>query len=497
MDALQTDETWLSNRISEDEITRYLVNKKAFIDEAEIFSALNSAKPPDKARLKDILDKALAIKTLSINETAELIKLPNDVFEREVAPVCLEVKKKVYDNRIVTFAPLYLSNYCVNNCVYCGFRVDNTLVKRVHLGVDEIKKEIKVLAGKIGHKRLIVVYGEHPINSIEYMEKSINAIYSGKERGRFGESGIRRVNVNAPPLRINELKRLHKAGIGTYQVFQETYHRQTYEQLHPAGTIKGNYLWRLYAMHRAMDAGIDDVGIGVLLGLYDWRFEALALLSHAIEMERRFGIGPHTISFPRIEPAFNTPFTANAKYRVSDGDFLKFIGLMRLAVPYTGLIITAREPKEIRDRSFAYGVTQTDASSNIGLGGYSREESEQHGEMQQFFLGDMRSLDELIRDLADMGYITSFCTAGYRCGRTGKKIMDLLKTGQEGRFCKLNAVLTFREWLDDFASEETKQKAEALINREIEEIRQLMPDTFPKLMEYYEKTKSGQRDLYF
>ncbi len=491
------EQNWINKRVVPDEIEKHLDSGKSFIDGEKIFSVLSNKEVPDKKQIRDILDKARAIETLSLEEAGALINVPNEVFEEEIAPVCLEVKKKVYDNRIVTFAPLYMSSYCVNNCLYCAFRRENDKAQRVLLSMDEIKREVEALTGKIGHKRLIVVYGEHPLSGIEYMLKSIDAVYSVKVKAKYGLSQIRRVNVNAPPMQLNELKRLNAAGIGTYQVFQETYHRHTYEQFHPKDTIKGNYLWRLYVMHRAMDAGIDDVGIGVLLGLYDWRFEVLALLMHAIELERRFGIGPHTISFPRVEPAYNTPFADNPKHKVSDSDFLKLIGILRLAVPYTGLIITAREPKHIRDKSFLYGVTQTDASSKIGLGTYSEEDVVQHGEKQQFFLGDTRTLDELIGDLADMGYITSFCTAGYRCGRTGKNIMELLKSGQEGMFCKLNAVLTFREWIDDFASEETREKAEGLIDFEINQIREKMPDVFPKLMEYYEKTKQGMRDLYF
>ena len=292
------------------------------------------------------------------------------------------------------------------------------------------------------------------------------------------------------------LKILKEVGIGTYQVFQETYHHPTYRKVHPAG-IKSNYRWRLYALHRAQEAGVDDVAIGVLFGLYDWRFEVMGLLYHTIDLEKQFGVGPHTISFPRLEPAANTPFIQQSKYKVSDEDFKKLIAVIRLSVPYTGMILTARETPEIRREVISLGVTQTDASTRIGIGAYNDRYTEQKAERQQFLLGDTRSLDEVIRELALNGYITSFCTAGYRCGRTGKCIMDLLKHGKERWFCKLNAVLTFKEWLKDFASKKTRAAGEEIIKKEISEIKEQIPKIFPKFMEYYTRIENGERDLYF
>ncbi len=362
--------------------------------------------------------------------------------------------------------------------------------------MEEVKKEVKVLAGDIGHKRLIVVYGEAPETDIEYIRKTIKTIYGVKAKTKNGWGQIRRVNVNAPALSIEELKLLHEVGIGTYQVFQETYHKDTYSRVHPSGTIKNNYQWRLYCMHRAFEAGIDDVGIGVLFGLYDWKFEVMSLLYHARELERRFNVGPHTVSFPRLEPAFHSSFTQNSKYKVSDEDFKRLITVIRLSIPYTGMIITARESADIRRETISLGCTQTDASTRIGIGAYSERYDEQEEKRQQFLLGDTRSLNELIRELAGRGYITSFCTAGYRCGRTGKCIMELLKNGKEGKFCKLNAVLTFREWIDDFAEEETKAAAESIINKEIEEIKKVNPEMFPVFISYYGRIKQGERDLY-
>ncbi len=488
---------WIKQRIRTEEIEKYFNKTGHFIPHQQIYSLLSKPVVPDRGRVKDILEKAMAVETLSPEEVAYLIKIDDSCIWEQIYQTAFEVKKKVYDNRIVTFAPLYLSNYCVNNCLYCGFRKENSVVKRRQLSLEEVRSETEVLAGEIGHKRLIVVYGEHPNSGIDYIVETIRTIYKVKVPTRKGFGSIRRVNVNAPPMQLEELKDLKAVGIGTYQVFQETYHQPTYEYVHPKGTIKHNYLWRLYTMHRAMEAGIDDVGLGVLFGLYDWKFEVLALVYHSLELEHKFGVGPHTISFPRLEPAINTPFLQQAKYKVTDQDFKKIIALIRIAVPYTGLIITAREPAHIRDEMMKIGVTQTDASTKIGIGAYTDRVTKQELERQQFQLGDTRSLEELIRDLAKMGFITSFCTAGYRCGRTGENIMKLLKTGQEGKFCKLNAVLTFKEWLDDFAGEETRRIGEQLIQKELEEIKEIMPDIFPKLIQYYEKISSGERDLYF
>ncbi|MGM0441022.1 MAG: [FeFe] hydrogenase H-cluster radical SAM maturase HydG [Elusimicrobiota bacterium] len=466
-----------------------------FIDGDLIRSKLAKNKNPDPSRIRDIIKKSLALESLSPSQTAALINVNDPRLLEEMKEAALKIKKKVYDNRIVTFAPLYISNLCVNDCLYCAFRKSNREVKRRALSTKEVKKEVEKLAGEIGHKRLIVVYGEHPETDIEYMKKTIRAIYQVKT-GPRSTGEIRRVNVNAPPLTVEELRELKEVGIGTYQVFQETYHRDTYRKVHPRQTQKSDYRWRLECMHRAFKAGIDDVGIGALFGLYDWKFEVMGLVCHSLELEYKFGIGPHTISFPRLEPAMNAPLTKNSKYQVSDSNFLKLITVLRLAVPYTGLIITAREPAGIRSRALYRGITQTDASTRIGLGGYNSSAGQKE-DRQQFLLGDTRSLDQVTRELIDRGFITSYCTAGYRCGRTGKNIMKMLRCGQESEYCKLNAVLTFREWLDDFATEETRKKGEKLIQKEIEEIKKDMPDIYSRFKKYYEKTKNGARDLYF
>ncbi|MGB9823819.1 MAG: [FeFe] hydrogenase H-cluster radical SAM maturase HydG [Candidatus Hydrothermia bacterium] len=490
-------ESWVKTRIKQDEIDRYLEDGRDFINDEEIWEKINKYKNPDRNWIKEIFGKALSIQTLTPDETAALINLEDEDLIEEMKQVALLIKKKVYDNRIVTFAPLYLGDYCVNNCLYCGFRRDNHVIKRKVLNEEEIVRETEVLAGEIGHKRLITVYGEHPSMGVDYIEKSLQLIYSVKVKVRNGYGQIRRCNVNAPPLQIDELRRLVDVGIGTYQVFQETYHHETYRRVHPENTIKGNYQWRLYSMHRALEAGVDDVGIGALFGLYDWRFEVMGLLYHALELEKRLGVGPHTVSFPRLEPAANTPFIQETRYKVSDRDFEKVILVLRLAIPYAGMILTAREPKEIRDRVVHYGITQMDASTKIGIGAYSDRYSEQELERQQFLIGDTRTLDELIRDMAKFGYITSFCTAGYRCGRTGDLIMKLLRSGKEGQFCKLNAILTFKEWLEDFASPETRKIGEELIQKELAEVKERMPRIYDKLMEYYHRIENGERDLFF
>lgn len=493
------EKSWMDSVIKEDEIKKYMENGRDFINDEEIWEKLRENQNPEPSRIREILKKSLSIETLTPDETAALLNVKDPELWEEMFEVAAKVKKKVYDNRIVTFAPLYCGNLCVNNCVYCGFRRDNHVIKRRVLTLEEVRKEAEVLAGEIGHKRLIVVYGEHPKTGAEYIRDTIQTIYSVRVKTKNGYGQIRRVNVNAAPMSVDELKMLKEVGIGTYQVFQETYHHETYAKLHPKGTIKHHYQWRLYCHHRAIESGVDDVALGVLFGLYDWRFEVMGLVYHARDLEKHFGIGPHTISFPRLEPAANTPFVQETKYKVSDEDFKKLIAVIRLSVPYTGMILTAREPAHIRREILASGmVTQTDASTKIGIGAYSDRLTKQELERQQFEIGDPRSLDEVVKELAEMGYITSFCTAGYRCGRTGDRIMTLLKTGKEAIFCKLNAVLTFREWLDDFASEETKKVGEKVIQKELDELKaKVSYKVYNKLIEYYGRIKNGERDLYF
>jgi 2-iminoacetate synthase len=486
---------WRESRIKPEQMEKYLQNGRDFIDDDAIEARLRPTAEPDAARIRAIIAKAKAIESLDLDETAALLHVKDPELWAEMRAAAAEIKHQVYDNRIVTFAPLYVSNVCVNSCRYCGLRRENSAVARRTLAFDEIRAETEILAGKIGHKRLIVVYGEHPSSDLDYMLESIRTIYDVKVPARRGHGQIRRVNVNAAPMPDEELRALQAVGVGTYQVFQETYHKATYRAVHPAGTFKGDYNWRLYTLHRALDAGMEDVGIGALFGLYDWRFEVLGLVAHALDLEHAVGVGPHTVSFPRLEPAENTPFNEALRWQVSDDDFEKVVIVLRLAVPYAGMIVTCRENPGMRRRLLPLGCTQTDASSNIGVGGY--QDAEQHGDRQQFLLADTRTLDEVVRDLAALGNITSFCTAGYRCGRTGQCIMDLLRSGAEGKFCKLNAILTFREWLDDFASAATRAVGTPLLQKEIEEVRQKMPQAFPEFMKSYERICAGERDLYF
>ena len=491
-------EKFMNETIKQDQIDRYLEDGNDFINDDEIWRKIEANKNPDKSRIRDIMAKSYDIQTLSPDETAALINLKDELLWEEIYDLAGKIKRKVYDNRIVTFAPLYCSNLCVNNCLYCSFRYDNKEKVAKRLNMDEIRKETEVLAGEIGHKRLIVVYGEHPLSDADYIADTIETIYSVNVKTRKGYGQIRRVNINAAPMSIEDLSKLKKVGIGTYQVFQETYHHETYKKVHPQNTLKGNYRWRLYCHHRAMEAGVDDVAIGALFGLYDWRFEVMGLQYHTLELEKRFNdVGPHTISFPRLELAAHAPLTEHSKYKVSDDDFKKLVAIIRLSVPYTGMILTAREPAKIRREIIPIGITQTDASTKIGIGAYSDRYDKQEIEKQQFALGDTRSLDTVVRELAEMGYITSFCTAGYRCGRTGEHIMGLLKCGKEGHMCKLNAILTFKEWLDDFASEETKKVGERLLRKEIEETKEKLPDSYSKLLDYYKRTNNGERDLFF
>jgi 2-iminoacetate synthase len=484
----QENLSWITSRIKENEDEKYLRDGRDFINDTSIEETLDKNKKQDKIKVRDIIQKASEIERLEPHETATLLNITDKEQWNEIFNIAGEIKRKVYDNRIVTFAPLYCGSVCVNDCLYCAFRSSNHEEKRRILEQSEIKSEVEVLAGEIGHKRLIAVFGEHPKTDANYMAETLRTIYGVKVPTKTGYSNIRRVNINGAPLSISEYKMIKEAGIGTYQIFQETYHHDTYSKVHPKGTIKSNYDWRLYALHRAQEAGIDDVAIGALFGLYDWKFEVMGLLHHAIDLEKAFGIGPHTVSFPRLEPAANTPLAENSKYKVSDDDFKKLVAVLRLSIPYAGMILSARETAEMRQQVIPLGITQIDASTKIGIGAYSDRYTEQELENQQFRIGDSRSLDEVIRDLAERGYITSFCTAGYRCSRTGKCIMELLKSGKERWFCKTNAVLTYQEWLNDFASPATKAVGEKLIAKEIEEIKRDVPAMYPQFGEMYART---------
>ncbi len=479
---------WIGGVVRQDEIDRYLVGGRCFIEEDAIWQLLADNQNPDRRRIRDIVAKAGDLQRLEPCETAALLQCRDESLWEEIYAAGLRIKEAVYGRRIVFFAPLYVANLCANNCAYCGFRSENSEVVRRRLTREELRAEVQALVSR-GHKRLIMVYGEHPSTDADYIADTIRVAYETK----VGNGEIRRVNVNAAPMCIEDLEKLREIGIGTYQVFQETYHRPTYEALHPPNTIKGNYLWRLYALHRAQDAGIDDVAIGALFGLYDYRFEVLGLLMHTIDLEKRFaGVGPHTISFPRLEPAVNTPWLDSPRYRVRDDQFKKLVATIRLSVPYTGMILTCRERPGLRREVVQVGCTQIDAGSNISIGGYAAEQAE--GKKQQFMLSDNRSLDEVVRELAEVGMITSFCTAGYRCGRTGKYFMSIAKAGKVHCMCMPNAILTFQEYLHDYASPETRSVGERLIQDEIERLPvQALRDHVRKLLA---QINAGARDLY-
>ena len=486
----------LEKMIKRDEIDRYYQNGRDFINDEAIHEEISANSKPDKQRVRDIIQKSLAIQTLSGDEVAALLAVDDPELIDEMAAAAWEIKHKVYDNRVVTFAPMYISSYCVNRCRYCGFSADNIHEKRRCLTQEEIKREAEAMI-RLGHKRVMAVFGEHPMTGAEFIAESLDSIYSASAQMRRGLCNVRRINVNAAPLSIDDLKIVQKAGIGTFQVFQETYDHKIYREMHPQDTVKGDSGWRLTCMHRAFDAGIDDVGLGVLFGLNpDWKFEVAAMCTHARELERFVGIGPHTFSVPRMHAASGSE-VANAKSNFSDDDFFKAVLVLRLAGPYTGLIGTARETKELRDRCLRIGLTQMDAGTRIDIGGYSEGNVGQKMDEQQFILGDTRSLEEMIVDLAKQGVITSFCTAGYRCGRTGGCIMDALKTGREGTFCKINAVLTYREWLDDFASPESIAACEPVIQAELAAIKEMYPKFYPVVLERYNRIVAGERDLYF
>ncbi|MCB5254282.1 MAG: [FeFe] hydrogenase H-cluster radical SAM maturase HydG [Candidatus Cloacimonadaceae bacterium] len=461
---------------------------KSFIPDATIESLLKSEANAPESRIRDIIQKSLDKNRLDPAETAALISVKDPELRQMIMDGAHELKERIYGNRIVLFAPLYVGNECINDCVYCGFRISNKDCDRKTLSHDELVDETKALVG-VGHKRLIMVYGEHPMYSPEYIAETVQTVYDTK----FKNGEIRRVNINAAPMDVEGFRVVKSAGIGTYQIFQETYHQKTYEKLHPSGP-KSSFLWRLDGLDRAMKAGIDDLGIGALMGLHDWRFEVMALLYHTIHLEDTFGVGPHTISFPRIEPAIGTDFTQAPPFKVSDEDFKLLVAILRLSVPYTGMILTAREPVDVRNEVLRFGVSQIDAGSSIGVGDYSHKDEESR-KKSQFVLGDTRSLDDVIYELTRGGYIPSFCTSCYRAGRTGEHFMEFAIPGFVKRFCTPNALLTFSEYLFDFASDRTLKAGLELVDFEVGRIAD--PEMKKSVAARLEEMKSGKRDLYY
>ena len=454
---------------------------------AQQIDELLRRKPAAAAEMREVLAKSAALKRLDLDEMAVLLSVSDAGLLDEIFQAARDLKKRVYGNRIVLFAPLYIGNKCTNSCKYCGFRCDNLQVVRRTLSEDELRAEVLALIGK-GHKRLVIDYGEHPDYDADVIARAVKVIYSTKS----GHGEIRRVNINCAPLDVAGYRKMKAVGIGTYQIFQETYHRPTYGVMHPSGN-KADFLWRLYGQDRAMEGGCDDVGLGALFGLYDWRFEALGLLAHAIHLEERFGVGPHTFSFPRIKDASNR--AVDPRYAVSDADFKRLIAILRLSVPYTGMILTAREPAELRRALIDFGCSQIDGGTRIEIGGYHEGKPQQDLDREQFRIGDDRSLDEVVADLLDMNQIPSWCTACYRKGRTGEHFMEFAIPGFIKRFCTPNALLTLQEYLCDYASPEVHAKGTRLIADEISK----MPEGISKseLIARLAQVQGGQRDLQF
>ena len=459
-----------------------------FIDDP-LLGRLLERPAPDKSAVRAVLAKSLAKEPLTVEETALLLGVCDNDLTEEIFETARELKKQVYGNRIVLFAPLYIGSMCVNDCRYCGFRRSNKDALRQTLNPEQLVEQVEALENA-GHKRLILVFGEHPRYSADFVADCVRTVYAT----HVGEGSIRRVNINAAPLDGEGYRKVKAAGIGTYQIFQETYHHPTYAAFHPAGTRKGDYLWRLHGVGRAMEAGCDDVGIGALFGLYDWRFEVLGLVSHAAFLKDRYGVGPHTISFPRLRPASGVEF--DERFRVSDLDFKRLIAILRLAVPYTGLILTAREKAELRREVMAFGVSQIDAGSRIEIGGYTQAGDAQTMEREQFTLGDVRPLDTVMRELIEDGYIPSFCTSCYRLGRTGEHFMEFAIPGFIKRYCTPNALATLQEYVADYASDDTRAAGERLISEEVSRLEDgPIKHELVKRLESIRTT--GERDLYF
>lgn len=460
--------------------------QRPFISEREIEEILASQRStPD--RVRQIIARSLGKKRLTLEETAVLLNTEDEVLVEEIKAGARQLKEQVYGKRIVLFAPLYVGNRCINNCTYCGFRVSNQQQKRSTLTREELIREVEMLED-MGQKRLILVYGEHPEYSPDFIARSVRTVY-GVKKGR-GE--IRRVNINAAPLEIEGFRTVKEAGIGTYQVFQETYHREAYARVHTGG-IKRNYDWRITAMDRAQEAGIDDVGIGALFGLYDWKFEVMGLIRHVNHLESVYRVGPHTISFPRLKKA--SGIVADSRWQVNDADFTRMVAILRLAVPYTGLILTAREPAAIRDEILQYGVSQIDGGSRIEMKAYSAQRTGQDLNAEQFELNDNRTLAEVMDELIGKQYLPSFCTACYRTGRTGEHFMEFSVPGFIKRYCTPNAMLTLAEYLEDYAENGTRERGYELIRQQLDALDN---ERFKEeVAERLARIRQGARDLYF
>jgi len=460
---------------------------ECFIDEARIWDAIAANADPGPARIDDILAKALEGNGLESADLAALLAPMPQEQEQKLFATAFALKERIYGNRIVLFAPLYISNECGNCCAYCAFSASNADLKRRSLTREEIAQEVRILQD-MGHKRVLAVYGEHPKWNAKAIADSVAVIHSVK---RHPGAEIRRTNVNCAPLDIEGFRRLKDVGIGTYQCFQETYHKETYAKVHLGGKKK-DYLWRLEAMHRAQEAGLDDVGLGVLFGLFDHRFELLALLAHAQDLEKKYGAGPHTISVPRIEPAQNSDLSLNPPNVITDQVFKRIVAVTRLAMPYTGMIITTRENPQIKRELLRLGISQMSAGSRTYPGAYA-DSLINRPEAQQFLVGDERSLPEIAEDLQNMGFVPSFCTACYRLGRTGEEFMGLAKTAFINKFCEPNALTSYAEYLEDFAAPEARADGRRFIEAHIATLPEKNRLVMHKRLAAID---AGERDLY-
>ncbi|MGM0548437.1 MAG: [FeFe] hydrogenase H-cluster radical SAM maturase HydG [Bacillota bacterium] len=460
-----------------------------YITDAKVESILAAAKEPKPAEVKRIIDKALELNGISPVEAATLLQVESKELIAEFLEAARKVKEEIYGKRLVIFAPLYFANQCINDCLYCGFRKDNHQIDRKKLSQAEIRKEVAALE-KEGHKRLLVLTGEAPNTDLDYVVESIKTAYDVQtENG--GE--IRRINAEIAPLGTEDFKKLKESEIGTYTCFQETYNRKQYAKLHPSGP-KSNYEWRLSVMDRAQEAGIDDVGIGALFGLYDYKFDVIGMLLHAEYLDKKWGVGPHTVSVPRLNPAMGTPLD-EVPYPVSDADFRKLVAVLRLAIPYTGMILSTRETTEMRNELFEHGVSQISAGSRTTPGGYEKKENDQE-ELAQFSLHDLRPIDEIITGIAKDGYIPSFCTACYRLGRTGKDFMDLAKPGKIQEFCRPNAMLTFKEYLEDYGTETSRKYGKKCLKEMMEKLEKDNPKLAASIATKLAAIAEGEHDLY-
>lgn len=454
-----------------------------FIVNEKIWDLLDEAKKADSKEVMRIIDKAEACEGLTSLETAILLNVEDESILERMYQAAGKIKERIYGNRIVMFAPLYVSNYCINGCTYCGYKCSNKF-NRKKLSDDEIREEVKVIED-MGHKRIVLEAGEDDNNCpIDYITHVMDVVYETKK----DEGSIRRINVNVAATSVENYVKLKEAGIGTYSLFQETYDYNTYKKMHPYGP-KSDYTYHLTAMDRAMEGGIDDVGIGVLFGLYDYKFEVMGLMMHKEHLEEAFGVGPHTISVPRLKKADGVD-SKEFPHLVSDKDFKKIVTVIRLSVPYTGIILSTREEPTFREEVIKVGVSQVSAGSRVDVGGYTVDEDSS----EQFKTDDHRPSGEVIKSLCEQGYLPSFCTACYRSGRTGDRFMQVAKSGQIHNLCLPNALMTFKEYLEDYATDDMKKLGESVIEKHIQDIESEKVRSLTE--ERLKNISEGKRDLF-